>query len=76
MITIALLIAAALVLVAPRQLPLLRPAAATVSTPSFLTATADLATVRRRLVDTSLLGDPERKAIDTLQLALTAGSDQ
>ena len=44
--------------------------------PTFLEATGNLANVRRRLVATELLGDPERKAIDVLQLALTSGSDK
>ena len=44
--------------------------------PSFLEATGDLANVRRRLVATDQLGDPEKKAIDVLQLALTSGSDK
>ena len=44
--------------------------------PTFLEATAALADVRRRLVAGELLGDDQRKAIDVLQLALTAGSDK
>lgn len=44
--------------------------------PTFLEATAALASVRHRLAAGDLLGDAERKAIDTLQLALTAGSDK
>jgi hypothetical protein len=39
-------------------------------------AMADLATVRRRLVETKQLDDQAKKAIDTLTLALVAGSDQ
>jgi hypothetical protein len=44
--------------------------------PGFLEATAALAEVRKRLVATDELGDEEREAIDTLQLALTSGSDK
>lgn len=44
--------------------------------PTFLEATSALADVRRRLVAGELLGDDQRKAIDVLQLALTAGSDK
>lgn len=39
-------------------------------------AMADLATVRRRLVETKTLDDAAKKAFDTLTLALVAGSDQ
>lgn len=39
-------------------------------------AMADLASVRKRLVDTKTLDDATKKAIDTLTLALVAGSDQ
>ena len=42
----------------------------------YQTAIADLANVRRRLVDTKLLDEPCRKAVDTLTLGLVAGSDQ
>lgn len=44
--------------------------------PGFLEATAALAEVRKRLVATDELGEEEKEAIDTLQLALTSGSDQ
>ena len=44
--------------------------------PGFLDATASLAEVRKRLVATGELGEEEKGSIDTLQLALTAGSDQ
>jgi hypothetical protein len=44
--------------------------------PGFLEATAALAEVRKRLVATDELGEEEREAIDTLQLALTSGSDK
>ena len=39
-------------------------------------AMADLASVRKRLADTKSLDDAAKKAIDTLTLALVAGSDQ
>lgn len=39
-------------------------------------AMADLASVRKRLADTKTLDDATKKAIDTLTLALVAGSDQ
>lgn len=35
----------------------------------------NLAVVRSRLVSTALLGEEQKKAIDTLTLALVAGSD-
>lgn len=44
--------------------------------PSFLDATRDLANVRKRLLSTGHLDDDQREAIDTLQLALTSGSDE
>lgn len=44
--------------------------------PTFLDATVSLAAVRRRLIHTSLLAESEKKAVDILQLALTAGSDK
>lgn len=80
-----LIAAAAAVLLWPRpqkQGPTLfapSPAEAAPQTPrapTFLLATENLATVRRRLVHTDLLGDAEKKAIDVLQLALTSGSDK
>lgn len=42
----------------------------------YQAAIADLANVRKRLVETKTLDDAARKAIDTLTLALVAGSDQ
>lgn len=42
----------------------------------YQAAIADLANVRKRLADTKALDDAARKAIDTLTLALVAGSDQ
>ena len=44
--------------------------------PSYEQAISDLAHVRRRLIDTEGLGDPQKAAIDTLTLALVAGSDK
>jgi hypothetical protein len=73
-----LIAAAAAVLFWPSRaklpgLPVVNPAP---QIPTFLEATAALADVRRRLVAGDLLGDDQRKAIDVLQLALTAGSDK
>jgi hypothetical protein len=42
----------------------------------YQAAIADLANVRKRLADTNTLDDKARAAIDTLTLALVAGSDQ
>ncbi len=44
--------------------------------PSYEKAIADLASVRRRLVETENLGDAQKAAVDTLTLALVAGSDK
>jgi hypothetical protein len=44
--------------------------------PTFIEATSDLSNVRKRLNSTGHLDEDQREAIDTLQLALTAGSDQ
>lgn len=63
----------------PSGLPSLVPTPPTPTSPkvpTFLEATSALADVRRRLLAGELLGDAERKAIDTLQLALTAGSEK
>lgn len=43
--------------------------------PTYQSAIADLAHVRLRLVQTKALDDKARAAIDTLTLALVAGSD-
>ena len=43
---------------------------------SYQAAIADLANVRKRLIDTQQLADPVKAAIDTLTLALVAGSDE
>lgn len=74
---VLLVAAAAAVLFWPSKarLPSL-PTARPPQIPTFLEATAALADVRRRLVAGELLGDEQRKAIDVLQLALTAGSDK
>lgn len=60
---------------APHVLPL--PGSEPVSTVvSYESAIHDLAIVRSRLAATQLLDDPAKKAIDTLTLALVAGSDK
>lgn len=59
----------------PQLIPTPKPPAAP-KVPTFLEATSALADVRRRLLAGDLLGENERKAVDTLQLALTAGSDE
>lgn len=43
--------------------------------PTYTHAIHALAAVRARLIATDQLGDAERKAIDTVTLALVAGSD-
>lgn len=78
---VILLAAAAAILFWPaRKAPLPSlvptPAPASPKVPTFLEATSALADVRRRLLAGELLGDAERKAVDVLQLALTAGSDR
>lgn len=76
---VMLILAAVAVLFWPSRtklpaLPVTKPQAPRV--PTFLEATSALADVRRRLVAGELLGDEQKKAIDVLQLALTAGSDK
>jgi len=44
--------------------------------PSYQDAIANLATVRLRLLSTDGLQDEQKKAIDTLTLALVSGSDR
>lgn len=44
--------------------------------PNFRDAVAHLAQVRLRLLTTEALGDEQKKAIETLTLALVAGSDK
>jgi len=44
--------------------------------PSYQEAIANLAFVRRRLLNTETLGDDQKEAIDTLTLALVVGSDK
>jgi hypothetical protein len=44
--------------------------------PTYQGAIADLAVVRLRLLETQQLTEQARAAIDTLTLALVAGSDQ
>ena len=68
-----LLIAAAAIIFWPNlSLPRLAPPAGE----TYQSAIADLANVRRRLVRTQRLDEPVKKAIDTLTLALVAGSDE
>lgn len=43
---------------------------------TYQASMADLANVRKRLLDTKQLDDKSKGAIDTLTLALVAGSDQ
>lgn len=82
MIYILLLGAAYALVFAPRLFPKTIPALGPVAsppphlTPTYQSAIADLAHVRLRLLQTETLADPERKAIDTLTLALVAGSDK
>jgi hypothetical protein len=56
------------------------PAAPAAPTPvdgvGFESAVHNLALVRSRLLATALLAEEQRKAIDTLTLALVAGSDK
>ena len=77
---VILLAAAAAVLFWPSKRPILPPLTPTgpvsPKIPTFLEATSALADVRRRLLAGDLLGDAERKAVDVLQLALTAGSEK
>lgn len=44
--------------------------------PSYQATIADLAMVRRRLVETGMLADDQKRAIDVLTLALVDGSDK
>jgi hypothetical protein len=43
--------------------------------PSYQEAIIDIADIRHRLAATDRLGDPQKKAIDVLTLALVDGSD-
>jgi hypothetical protein len=82
MIYVLLLGGAAALLVGPmlarRSAPSLgpEPARAPHLAPTYQSAIADLAHVRLRLLQTDNLAEPEKKAIDTLTLALVAGSDK
>lgn len=83
MISSLLVGAALLLLFSPWMLKLgagmlTKPSAAKPAGPgvTYQRAMADLATVRRRLVETKTLDDAAKKAFDTLTLALVAGSDQ
>lgn len=53
-----------------------RPSEAVSAVVGYEAAIHDLAVVRTRLVSTSLLDDKAKAAIDTLTLALVAGSDK
>ena len=81
MIYLALVGAAAALLVAPALWKAGPPAFGQAQPtpppgPSYQSAIADLANVRRRLVQTQRLDDKVKAAIDTLTLALVAGSDE
>jgi hypothetical protein len=74
------ILSAAAVLLGPRiarqAAPSLGPSPAPpYLTPTYQTAIGDLAHVRLRLIQTEKLDDGAKKAIDTLTLALVAGSD-
>lgn len=79
-----LLAAAAAVLFWPKPKPtpsIFTPSPAEITPPvqrgpTYQEAIGNLANVRKRLVDTDTLGEGEKEAIDTLTLALVAGSDQ
>jgi len=83
MIYVVLLGAAALLIAGPdlwRARPvILGPSEAATKppnlAPTYQSAIADLAHVRLRLVQTKALDETAKKAIDTLTLALVAGSD-
>jgi hypothetical protein len=82
MIYVLLLGGAAALLVGPmlarRAAPSLGPEPAPPPhlAPTYQSAIADLAHVRLRLLQTESLAEAEKKAIDTLTLALVAGSDK
>lgn len=44
--------------------------------PGYQSAIESLASVRLRLLKTECLGDEQKKAVDTLTLALVSGSDK
>lgn len=80
---LGLLAAAAAVLFWPKPKPspsIFTPSPAEIAPapprgPTYQEAIGNLANVRKRLVDTDTLGDAEKEAMDTLTLALVAGSD-
>lgn len=86
MISWALIAAAAIALLWPLKKPAKAPPVYDLSpierepakprVPLYLDAVACLQTVQRRLSATGHMDDDQRAAIDTLTLALTAGSDQ
>lgn len=53
-----------------------KAAASPAAPATYEVAIKNLAVVRSRLIATSLLAENEKKAIDTLTLALVAGSDK
>lgn len=59
-----------------RREPGPEPAKPAAIAPNFRDAVAHLAQVRLRLLTTEALGDEQKKAIETLTLALVAGSDK
>jgi hypothetical protein len=74
------IISAAALLFGPRMARQAAPAlgptpAKTNLTPTYQSAIADLAHVRLRLIQTENFDDGAKKSIDTLTLALVAGSD-
>jgi hypothetical protein len=82
-LTAALIASAVAVFFWPASKPIVLPgmpgnidATPHASAVSYQTAMAQLATVRLRLLQTEQLSDAERKSIDTLTLALVAGSDR
>lgn len=85
MIMYALIAAAAIALLWPSQKPKKAPPAFDMSSleqpplprvPLYLDAVSSLQTVQKRLAATDCLDDEQRSAIDTLTLALSAGSSQ
>jgi hypothetical protein len=82
MLTVALIASAVAVMLWPKPSAVTLPDSALASDPhvpakvSYQVAMAQLATVRLRLLQTEQLGDAEKQSIDTLTLALVAGSDK
>lgn len=82
MITVLLIGGAVALLVGPRLLAKTsvalgpEPSRPAYLAPTYQSAVNDLAHVRRRLLQTESLDDKVKAAIDTLTLALVAGSDK